>query len=354
MQMTQLNAADQPIPSAETNALDERIGEIAHSIGIITQNEEMKTIFRYVDSIASSNQAVLITGETGVGKELVARFVHRVSDVKGRLITVNVAGLDDNVFSDTLFGHAKGAFTGAERTRAGLIEKASDGILFLDEIGDISSASQIKLLRLLQEGEYMPLGVDEPRYTNARILAATNMDLWTLQKEGKFRKDLNFRLRTHHINIPTLRERKDDLPQLVDHFLTLAAKELNKKKPTIPKELTALLETYSFPGNIRELQAMIYDAVSRHTSRILSLDTFHDHIYKERENRTYSNNGDDESRLVSFFDELPTIKQATQLLVEEALRRSRGNQTIAAKMLGISRQALGKRIRNQESNLELS
>jgi transcriptional regulator with GAF, ATPase, and Fis domain len=173
---------------------------------------------------------VLITGETGVGKELIARCIHKISGVKGNLVIVNVAGLDDNVFSDTLFGHAKGAFTGADQFRRGLVEQAAGGMLFLDEIGDLSAPSQVKLLRLLQEGEYLPLGQDEPKHTDTYIITATNEDLWKLQREGKFRKDLNFRLRTHHIHIPPLRERPDDILLLVDRFLEEASVAMKKKK----------------------------------------------------------------------------------------------------------------------------
>jgi DNA-binding NtrC family response regulator len=325
-----------------------KLQNVGALIGIITNNQEMLSIFQYVGSIANSTQPILITGETGVGKELVARLIHKLSLDRGELVTVNVAGLDDNVFSDSLFGHAKGAFTGAEKARRGLIEKAGEGILFLDEIGNLSRSSQVKLLRLLQEGEYMPLGQDELKHTNAHIITATNMDLWSLQKSGHFRKDLNFRLRTHHINIPPLRERKDDIPLLLNHFVERTAQELNKKKPTMPKELIPLLETYSFPGNIRELQAMVYDAISRHSSRILSLDTFNKHIAGERKNiTTYDET--DANALVKFSTELPTIKHATQLLVNEALKRAKGNNTLASKMLGISRQALSKRLKNRSS-----
>ncbi len=315
--------------------------------GIITNNPAMHKIFEYIQSIAPTSQPVLITGETGVGKELIAKSIHKLSMVKGKMVTVNAAGLDDTVFSDTLFGHAKGAFTGADRIRTGLIEKARWGTLFLDEIGDLSQSSQVKLLRLMQEGEYLPLGQDELKHSNARILTATNMDIWTLQRTGKFRKDLNFRLRTHHINIPPLRDRLDDLPLLVDHFLEKASNELNKKKPTPPKELISLLSTYSFPGNVRELQAIIFDAVSRHKGRILSLDSFKVHIENERKNKKDAMAEEGQTTpMVAFPDELPTIKEATLLLVEEAMKRAKGNQTIASKMLGISRQALGKRLKN--------
>ncbi len=342
------NAIQEHVVDYIGNEVNVNLKAVNHLEDIITNNDEMHSIFQHIQSVAPTSQAILITGETGVGKELIAKSIHKISNKKGKMITVNVAGLDDNVFSDTLFGHVKGAYTGAENARSGLIEKSSGGTLFLDEIGDLSQTSQIKLLRLLQEGEYMPLGQDDIKYSNARIITATNEDLWSLQRSGKFRQDLNYRLRTHHIHIPPLRERKDDISLLANHFLNKASNELNKKKPTSPRELISLLSTYSFPGNIRELESIIFDAVSRHKSRILSLDTFKSHIDKVR--GTLSDITDmehDDSLLVSFSSELPTIKQATELLVTEAIQRADNNQTIAAKMLGISRQALGKRLKNR-------
>jgi len=154
---------------------------------------------------------VLITGETGVGKELVAKALYRLSGRKGEFVPVNVAGLDDNVFADTLFGHRKGAFTGADQARSGLVEQATGGTLFLDEIGDLSAASQVKLLRLLQDGEYFPLGSDVAKRSDARVVVATNQDLQHLQDPGRFRKDLYYRLCAHHVHIPPLRERCEDL-----------------------------------------------------------------------------------------------------------------------------------------------
>lgn len=317
---------------------------------IITHNREMISIFQYIESIAHSTQPILITGETGVGKELIAKCIHRVSGVKGKWVVVNAAGLDDNMFSDTLFGHIKGAFTGAEKARRGMIEEGSGGTLFLDEIGDLSQASQVKLLRLLQEREYTPLGQDTPKYTDVHIIAATNVDLWLLQRKGLFRKDLNFRLRTHHVHIPPLRERPDDIPLLVDYFLEEASQALNKKKPTPPKQLYTLLKTYSFPGNVRELRAMIYDSVSRHKSKVLSLDVFKQHIDRTQDFRSLELNSEaviDESTPYRAFKTLPTIKDATRLLVDEAMHRANGNQSIAAKMLGISQPALSKRLKKQ-------
>ena len=314
---------------------------------IITDSENMRSIFQYVEAIGSTSLPVLITGDTGVGKELIARAIHRISGRNGEFVPINVAGVDDNLFSDTLFGHKKGGFTGADRDRKGLIEQASNGTLFLDEIGDLSFESQVKLLRLLQEGKYYPIGSDISKYTNARIVIATNADIDSMQKQGKFRKDLFYRLQAHHINVPILRERKNDIPLLVDHFIAKAAKELGKKQPTPPKELAILLRNYPFPGNIRELEGMIYDAISQHKSGILSMDSFREKIKLSlpdfelvQENEV----GFEDDNQIKFSELLPTLKGVEKMLIQEALGRANGNQSIAAEMLGLTRRALNNRL----------
>jgi DNA-binding NtrC family response regulator len=313
---------------------------------IITVSTSMRSIFQYIEAIASSPRPVLITGETGVGKELVAKAVHALSHRAGSFIPVNVAGLDDQVFADTLFGHKKGAFTDAGEARSGLIERAGGGTLFLDEIGDLSTASQVKLLRLLQEGEFFPLGSDVAKRSDARIVVATNQNLAKLQSSGQFRKDLYYRLGDHQIHIPPLRGRREDLAVLVAHFLEKASNVLGKKKPTPPVELVSLLSTYHFPGNIRELESMIFDAVSSHTSGKLSMDSFKAHLSKTA-SADAPDSPPENGALISFSYQLPTLKQIEQLLVAEALKRANGNQSIAALSLGISRQALNKRLRKK-------
>jgi two-component system nitrogen regulation response regulator GlnG len=316
---------------------------------LVTCSLGMRSIFQYIESIATSPRPLLVTGETGVGKELAARAVHRLSRRKGAFVPVNVAGLDDNVFADTLFGHKKGAFTGADQARAGLLEQAAGGTLFLDEIGDLSPASQVKLLRLLQDGEFFPLGSDLAKRSDARAIVATNQDLDELQGSGRFRKDLYFRLGDHHIHIPPLRERMEDVPLLVDHFMEKAATTMGKSKPTPPEELMTLLATHHFPGNVRELESMVFDAVSSHRSGKLSLDIFKSHIFQ----KPSSSKGDLKEQVpregvcVSFSERLPTLKEIEQLLVDEAMRRANGNQSIAALSLGITRQALNKRVRKE-------
>ncbi len=315
---------------------------------IITQNKEMLSIFSYVEAIAGTSQPVLITGETGVGKELMANAIHVLSGCDGEFVAVNVSGLDDTLFSDTLFGHKRGAFTGAVESRSGLVEHAANGTLFLDEIAELNASSQIKLLRLIQEHEYLPLGSDVVKRSSARIIVATNQCLESLINVGRFRKDLYYRLQIHHVHIPPLRKRLDDLPFLVDAFFHEAAHSLNKKTPTPPPELYTHLSTYHFPGNIRELKSMIFDAISNHESHKISLETFKKHIFHKSEQ------GEERQAVMQtpgsvqlyFGEQLPTLKQMSRMLIEEAMTRAQGNQSVAAQLLGISQQALSKRLKS--------
>lgn len=311
---------------------------------IVTENTAMRARFHYLEAVAPSSQPILITGESGVGKELVAQVIHTLSGNGGALVSVNVAGLDDNVFADTLFGHIRGAFTGAESVRKGMIERAAGGTLFLDEIGDLNPASQVKLLRLLQNGEYYPLGSDQPKQMTARVVVATHADLDAKMAAGEFRRDLYYRLYSHHVNLPPLRERKDDLPLLLEHFLAEAAHKLGKKKPTPPKELVVLLSTYSFPGNIRELEAMVYDAVSQHNGKTLSMQSFLKRIGGQVNHHSVNQPPLTDNPFVPL-ESLPTLQQAGKMLVDEAMQRSTGNQSIAARLLGISQPALSKRLK---------
>jgi DNA-binding NtrC family response regulator len=312
---------------------------------IITNNEKMMNIFKYIESIAESNAPVLITGETGVGKELIARVIHKCSKRKGNLVAQNIAGIDDTMFSNTLFGHEKGSYTDAFQKQSGIIEKAANGSLFLDEIGDLSKASQVKLLRLLQEGEYLPLGAGEPKRTNTRIITATNRDIGALMGKGDFRPDLYHRLKTHEIEIPSLKKRKEDIPLLAKHFIIESARKLRKDIPGFPgRELYDLLSQYDFPGNVRELESMIYDAVSRSEEGNLSLESIREKIGKSVAGSETGVITDakiepaviQEDSIV-FGSNFPTYRQMKKMYLEEVLKRAGGNQSLAAKMAGLIR-----------------
>jgi transcriptional regulator with PAS, ATPase and Fis domain len=307
---------------------------------IITKSQKMENIFKYIEAISEFNSPVLITGETGTGKELIAKAIHNiyktVNKKEGTFVADNVAGWNEHLFSDTMFGHEKGAFTDAFKKRDGLLKKAENGTLFLDEIGDLDLLLQIKMLRLIQEKQYFPLGSDKPQSTNARFIFATNKDLNDMKEKGEFRTDIFFRLSTHHIQLPPLRERKEDIRHLVDYFVKESAKEYNKKIPQIPGQLIALLFNYDFPGNIRELQGMVFEAVSLHQSvdQELSLDVFIKKIKEQGREIDFSVPGKKE---IIFDDSFPTFEEMKKIYTNEALKRTDNNQTKAARMAGLDR-----------------
>jgi DNA-binding NtrC family response regulator len=318
---------------------------------ITTCSTSLHSIFQYIEVIGPTAQPVLICGETGTGKELFAQAVHAASGRSGDLVALNVAGLDDQMLSDALFGHARGAFTGADRVREGLIAQAAGGTLFLDEIGDLKEASQIKLLRLLQEGEYFPLGSDRPRKSNARIVLATHRNLVDMVAQETFRQDLFYRLFAHQIALPPLRERLDDIHLLLDQYLSEAAQSLDKKKPTLPPELVCYLQSYRFPGNVRELKALAYEALARHGQGVLSMETFLKAMGRGSEKLPASLASHAEIVLRDGTGErMPTLDEAEHLLIGQALARAKGNQGVAAGYLGMNRSALNKKIQKRKSS----
>lgn len=320
---------------------------------ILTRNGDMLAYFQYVEAVSRSSLPVLITGETGVGKSLVAEAVHACGALPGRFVEVGVSGLDDRAFSDALFGHVPGAFPGADQPREGAVERAAGGALFLNEIGDLTGPSQEKLLKLIQEKEYFPLGSDLPKRGEARIIAATHRDIDSLIDSGSFRNDLFFRLKTHLISLPPLRDRMDDLPLLLDYFLERAAEQFDKNKPTPPDELLTLLRNYHFPGNVRELKSMVYDAVAFHQSKMLSLDVFRKNIQRNKNSADlfFKRSAKGKTPL-SYWRTLPTVRDATLLLILEAMRRTENNKTMAAQMIGITRQTLAKYLNGEYHEAE--
>ncbi len=310
---------------------------------IVTVSRKMRSLFQYLEAVAGSGEPVLITGETGVGKELFAEAVHRLSGRAGLYIPINMAGLDDALFSDTLFGHRKGAFSGADSAREGLVARAAGGTLFLDEIGDLTQASQVKLLRLLQDRQYYPLGSDMAKVSDVRIVCATNRELNRRMMDQEFRSDLYFRLLVHQVEVPPLRERREDINVLLSHFIHEAAGALEKKSPEPPPELLTQLENYHFPGNVRELRAMVFDAVARHSSgKVLAAKSFRKAIKAQQ---AAGDHGQRSAEVAgSSAGRFLTLKEAEQIHIEDALRRANGNQGIAATLLGISRPALNRRL----------
>ena len=307
--------------------------------GMVTQSRSMLTIFQYIEAVATSPNPVLVTGETGTGKELVAQAIHAASGRSGACVACNVGGLDDGLLSDALFGHRKGAFTGAVHDRAGLVDRAAGGTLFLDEIGDLPVASQVKLLRLLQEGEYLPVGVDVPVRARIRVVAATSLDLDERIADGRFRRDLYYRLCGHRIHLPPLRERREDIPLLVAHFAAVSCVAMGVAPVRIPPEVLDFLAAHPFLGNVRELQALVHDAVSRRKGGVMALEPF----------RRLRHQADHHVGLaphtLAWPAQLPTLEEVAEHLIAEAIRRCDGNLAAAARQLGITRQALHQRTR---------
>lgn len=311
---------------------------------IISNNPKILNIFMLIEKIAVSSYPVLITGESGTGKDLIAKSIYDSSSQTGRFISINVAGLDDTVFADTLFGHKTGAFTGASKDREGLLAQAKDGTIFLDEIGDLSHHSQIKLLRLLQNKEYYPLGADRPSKTNVRFIMATNANLPEKVNNGKFRKDLFYRLHVHHFYLPTLRQRPEDIPLLVDFFIKKTSFAMNKSVSALHPKIYELLAAYSFPGNIRELESLISSAVCM--DRLHDFSFFenyileHSYVSKETENMNLL-----DKISITKQEYLPNMEEMEYALIRRSLQLSHGNQTEAAKMLGMAQPTFWRKIK---------
>ncbi|MBF0400698.1 MAG: sigma-54-dependent Fis family transcriptional regulator [Magnetococcales bacterium] len=359
----------------ELHALRDQVGSLRNVLfsgqlknpacfgSILTKNRCMLKIFQYLEAVADSAEPILITGETGVGKELIAHAAHQASGRPGKMVSINVAGLDDVMFSDTLFGHVRGAYTGAANERLGLIAQAREGTLFLDEVGDLPPSAQVKLLRLIQDRQYYPLGSDIPKLSQARIIAATNREIRREMSKGSFRADLFYRLSSHFVEIPPLRERLEDLPFLVSHFVREAATSMNKAAPKVPPEIFPLLSAYHFPGNVRELRALVYDAVANHgTGSVLALDRFRSAVRAfavthggegavARAVQSVEQAASAATDLLIAPGRLPTLKEASQWLVNEAMRQTDSNQGNAAALLGITRQSLNRRLLNAQREL---
>ncbi|NLH80532.1 MAG: sigma-54-dependent Fis family transcriptional regulator [Phyllobacteriaceae bacterium] len=313
---------------------------------IVTASDAMGRIFRYIEAIAASREPVIVTGESGVGKEEIARAIHNVGG-RGELVGVNMAGLNDSMLEDTLFGHKRGAFTNAQDERGGLVVRARDGTLFLDEIGEMSNPSQAKLLRFIQEGEYYPIGSDVPKKLSCRVVVATNRDLEAGLKDGSFRRDLFYRF-AHRIHIPPLRERREDVPLLVAHFLRRSAEVFHRKPQTVSPAAMLMLSRYGWPGNVRELQKTILHTASLATD-VLDVDDFLPMLDVEAIPDRNAPGAEDLLDLLLRLEEMPSFAEMKQIMTNAALIRSGGRQTAAAKILGISQPALSKRLKAERA-----
>jgi transcriptional regulator with PAS, ATPase and Fis domain len=281
-----------------------------------------------------SSSTVLVTGESGTGKELVARAIHDNSPRRGkRFIAVNCGALSENLLESELFGHIKGAFTGAIADKRGLFEEANGGTLFLDEIGDITPSLQIRLLRVLQESELKPVGSLESKKVNVRVIVATHRDLETLVKTGKFREDLYYRLRVISIELPPLRDRMEDLPHLVEHFLARYAEKNKKTVSHISEEAMNLLKNYSWPGNIRELEHAIERAVAMTNTSVLFPEDFPAEILRGSGQTAPDAGGEGGAQRTSLED-----LEKTHII--KVLQDVHFNKSKASEILGIDRATL--------------
>ena len=306
--------------------------------GLVGNSPALVDLFRIVDRVAHTDCTVLITGESGTGKELIARAVHQNSQRKsGPLVTVNCGAIPEALLESELFGHAKGAFTGASGTRVGRIQAAQGGTLFLDEIGELPLSLQVKLLRVLQYKEYSPVGDGRVLSADVRVVAATNVDLERAVAEGTFREDLYYRLNVIHVRSPALRERANDVPLLLNHFFKLASHRLGRSDLTgFSERAEELLSQYSWPGNVRELENTIERAVLLAAGSKIEPNDLPDRVCGLRSatpttSAALPNTGIDLRHAVESFE---------NKLIQQALERTGWNKKQAAVLLGINRTTL--------------
>ena len=313
---------------------------------VLTCSPLMRSLFAYVEAVAASPRPILITGESGTGKELLARAIHAASGRRGEFVPVNAAGLDDTLFSDTLFGHTPGAYTGAPGARAGLVERARGGTLLLDEVGSLGETAQLKLLRLLQEGDYYPLGSDAPRCAHIAVLACTNDELSAKVRAGEFRNDLYYRLNTHRVHIPALRERTCDIPLLIAHFAEDACRALRREPMQIDPAVCKMLQGYPFAGNVRELQSMVFDCVARAPDEVLTPELFAPLV---RAGQALSNAQCDSPLERLLRGRIPLLDEMETFLIGEALKQAGGSQSAAAQILGVAQSTLSRHLARKAS-----
>ena len=304
-------------------------------------SDSMRKVFQQMDKIIESELPVLIHGESGTGKELIARAIHHNGERKDKpFVTENCAALPDTLLESELFGHVRGAFTGAYRNKKGLLEQADGGTLFLDEIGDMSTEMQKKLLRVLQEGEFRVLGSDRIVQVDVRILTASHRNLEEMVRDGTFREDLYYRIAVLSIVLPPLRERRDDVPLLAEHLLARAAREAGSTPPRIPHEVMACLVRHDWPGNVRELENEMRRLVVLATETV----TGEDLSEAVREGRKTTGEALSSGNLNATGDIREAVADLEKRSIEASLAQAGGNKSQAARTLGISRFALQRKL----------
>ena len=316
--------------------------------GIVGRSASMKDLYRLLERIKSSNATILISGENGTGKELVARAIHDLSSRGSkRFVATNCSAFNDNLLESELFGHKRGSFTGAVVDKPGLFEVADGGTFFLDEVGDMSPALQVKLLRVLQEGIFMPVGATEPRKVDVRIIAATNRELGAMVQHGQFREDLYYRLHVVALRVPALRDRADDIPLLVGHFLARLAARDGRKKALSQAAMQRLLD-HRWPGNVRELENEIERLwVLSGDDALVGEETLSPSIGRGPVEASAAASGAASASPAerAGTQNLPNAVEALERqMIVDGLRRARGNKTRAAEDLGISRRNLIRKV----------
>ena len=327
-----------PIDKDELMSLVERALKVSGSVSvdedwasaIITRNQAMKEVMQQAKMVAATDARVLITGESGTGKELLAQAIHKASDRRNKpFVAINCSAMAENLLESELFGHEKGAFTGATRSHAGLFQSAEGGTLMLDEIGDMPMRLQVKLLRVLQESQVRPVGSTEALQIDVRVISATHRDLQELMGQGRFREDLYYRLNVVNIRLPTLDDRREDIPLLVAHFLQLISKESDQERKVYAPEAVEMLVTAEWPGNVRQLYNVVRQNVALSRSPVISGELVQQSL------------GEHAGKLASFSDArdeftrnyLSQILQITMGNVSQAARLAKRNRTDFYKLL---------------------
>jgi two-component system response regulator HydG len=322
----------------ENRSLREQVESYQGRVRILTQDSHMQHLLDMARQVAPTDCNILITGESGTGKELFARYLHHHSRREsGPFVAVNCGAFNEELLANELFGHTRGAFTGAHADKKGLLEAASGGTLFLDEITEMSPAMQVKLLRVIQEKEVLPLGATTPVKIDVRFIAATNRDVQETVKQGGFRQDLYFRLNVVNLHIPALSQRKDDVPLLAHHFLLKHAALMGKDVNELSVDTLDLLRAYDFPGNVRELENIIERGVALTTGHSIEPAQLPDDL-RDLSIRTFRKKA----------GRIPTLDEQEQDYINWVLQEAGGNQTLAAQILGIDRVSLWRKLKRYE------
>ena len=323
--------------------LEDQLEETYGFESIVGISDKMQSIFTLMHKFAASEGTVLVSGESGTGKELIVRAIHQGSKRKsGPFVVVNCGAIPQSLIESEFFGHEAGSFTDAKEQRRGKFETADGGTLFLDEIGELPLEAQVKLLRVIEEGTFSRVGSDKSISVDVRVMAATNRDLAAMVKEGKFREDLYWRLNVLSLNVCPLRERKEDIPLLVDHFLDRYAGPLGIQQPKISQEALELLTAYEWPGNVRELQNCIYSAMTIGAGAIIEPADLPRRIYSESKQPDITSAAGGTS-LAQIAAE--SVARAEQEAINKALCESGGNREKAADLLGIGRKTLYRKLK---------